>query len=123
MLEELTVQNFALLKDIHLTFDHGFNVLTGETGAGKSIIVDAMGLLLGERANVRDIRYGADGALVEGVFAVEVDSAVAQELAAQSFETAPWFCPGQSVKAGIILAGSTADRSAWDSTVMWPRAW
>ena len=56
MLEELTVQNFALLKDIHLTFDHGFNVLTGETGAGKSIIVDAMGLLLGERANVRDIR-------------------------------------------------------------------
>lgn len=89
MLEELTVQNFALLKDIHLTFDHGFNVLTGETGAGKSIIVDAMGLLLGERANVRDIRYGADGALVEGVFAVEADSAVAQGLAAQGFETAP----------------------------------
>ncbi|MFM9413789.1 DNA repair protein RecN [Peptococcus simiae] len=89
MLEELTVQNFALLKELQLTFDHGLNVLTGETGAGKSIVVDAMGLLLGERANLRDIRYGCDSALVEGVFSVQPESRTAALAEDQGFTTSP----------------------------------
>lgn len=89
MLEELTVRNFALLKELQLTFDHGLNVLTGETGAGKSIVVDAMGLLLGERANLRDIRYGCDSALVEGVFSVQPESRTAVLAEDQGFTTSP----------------------------------
>lgn len=68
MLARLTVDNFALLKHVDLSFDRRFNVLSGETGAGKSIIIDAVKLILGERANVADIRVGEDHALVEAVF-------------------------------------------------------
>lgn len=68
MLARLTVDNFALLKHVDLSFDSRFNVLTGETGAGKSIIIDAVKLVLGERANIADIRVGEDHALVEAVF-------------------------------------------------------
>ena len=68
MLARLTVDNFALLKHVDLSFDGRFNVLSGETGAGKSIIIDAVKLILGERANVADIRVGEDHALVEAVF-------------------------------------------------------
>ena len=68
MLARLTVDNFALLKHVDLSFDARFNVLSGETGAGKSIIIDAVKLVLGERANVADIRVGEDHALVEAVF-------------------------------------------------------
>jgi DNA repair protein RecN (Recombination protein N) len=49
VLSELIIQNFAIIDWVHLNFEAGFNVLTGETGAGKSIIVDAVGLLLGDR--------------------------------------------------------------------------
>ena len=68
MLMRLTVKNFALLKHVDLSFDKRFNVLTGETGAGKSIIIDAVKLILGERANVQDIRYGEEQAVVEALF-------------------------------------------------------
>ena len=68
MLTQLTVENFALLKHVSLSFDPRFNVLTGETGAGKSIIVDAVKLVLGDRANTSDIRYGEEEAQVEAVF-------------------------------------------------------
>ncbi len=68
MLARLTVENFALLKHVDLSFDGHFNVLTGETGAGKSIIIDAVKLVLGERANVADIRVGEAHAMVEAVF-------------------------------------------------------
>ncbi len=68
MLQELDVNHFALIDDIHLSFGAHLNVLTGETGAGKSIIVDAMKLLLGDRASAHDIRYGEEMARVEGVF-------------------------------------------------------
>src|SRR3954467_11735952 len=70
MLTELRVRNFAIIESLPLPLARGFNVLSGETGAGKSIIVGALGLLLGERASADLIRSGADKATVEGVFDV-----------------------------------------------------
>jgi len=68
MLVELCVERIALIESIRLHFDTGFNVLTGETGAGKSILLDAIGLLLGNRASADLIRKGADDAIVEALF-------------------------------------------------------
>ncbi|MFL5607544.1 MAG: DNA repair protein RecN [Gemmatimonadaceae bacterium] len=70
MLTELRIRNFAIIESLTLPLARGFNVLSGETGAGKSIIVGALGLLLGERASADLIRTGADRATVEGVFDV-----------------------------------------------------
>ena len=60
MLRELRIRNIAIIDDLHLTFPAGFIVLTGETGAGKSILVDALGLLIGERASAEQIRDGCN---------------------------------------------------------------
>src|SRR5215510_1506850 len=68
MLTELRIRNFAIIESLTLPLAPGFNVLSGETGAGKSIIVGALGLLLGERASADVIRTGADRATVEGEF-------------------------------------------------------
>lgn len=68
MLTELRIKNFAIIESLALPLERGFNVLSGETGAGKSIIVGALGLLLGERASADLIRTGAERATVEGVF-------------------------------------------------------
>ena len=68
MLTELTVQNFALLEDVRLELSSGFTVLTGETGAGKSIILDALGLVLGRRADAGQIRQGAERLTVTARF-------------------------------------------------------
>src|SRR5581483_8345561 len=70
MLTELRIRNFAIIESLTLPLAKGFNVLSGETGAGKSIIVGALGLLLGERASADVIRTGAERATVEGVFDV-----------------------------------------------------
>jgi len=78
MLAELTIRNFAIIDELHLTLAPAFNVLTGETGAGKSIIVDAMSLLLGGRAPTDVIRTGADRTLIEGIF--HLDAALQAEL-------------------------------------------
>ncbi|HEY0780254.1 MAG TPA: AAA family ATPase, partial [Gemmatirosa sp.] len=71
MLTELRIRNFAIIDSLALPLARGFNVLSGETGAGKSIIVGALGLLLGERASTEVIRTGADRATVEGTFDVD----------------------------------------------------
>ncbi len=70
MLMHLSVKNLALIDQIHLDFDKGLNILTGETGAGKSIIIDAVNLVLGERADRDLIQTGKDSALVEAIFSV-----------------------------------------------------
>lgn len=70
MLEELRIRNFAIIDSLELELGDGFNVITGETGAGKSILVDAVELLLGGKADAGMIRAGADKAVVEGVFAL-----------------------------------------------------
>ncbi|HXV44946.1 MAG TPA: DNA repair protein RecN [Anaerolineae bacterium] len=68
MLVELNIADFAIIDKLSLTFNGGFNVLTGETGAGKSIIIDAVSMLLGGRADTSFVRAEADRARVEGVF-------------------------------------------------------
>jgi len=70
MLEQLTIRNFAIIDDLSITFNDGLNIFTGETGAGKSIIIDALGLLTGERASASFVRHGAKKAFVEGVFSI-----------------------------------------------------
>jgi DNA repair protein RecN (Recombination protein N) len=68
MLEELRIQNFAIIEALELEFAPGFNVITGETGAGKSIIIDAVEMILGGRADVTMVRAGAEKAVIEAVF-------------------------------------------------------
>jgi len=68
LLSELTISNFAIIDQLQLTLSPGLNVLTGETGAGKSIIIDAVSMLLGGRADTEFIRSGADAARIEGIF-------------------------------------------------------
>lgn len=70
MLIELKISNYALIDDLKLCFSPGLNVLSGETGAGKSIVIGAINLLLGERATVEQIRQGEENAYVEGIFSV-----------------------------------------------------
>lgn len=68
MLLRLSVQNFAVLENIELDFSKGMTVFTGESGAGKSKIIEAVSYLEGRRASADDIRYGSSGAVIEGVF-------------------------------------------------------
>jgi DNA repair protein RecN (Recombination protein N) len=68
LISELTITDFAIIENLHLRFAPGFNVLTGETGAGKSIIIDAVSALLGGRVGAEEVRAGADRAQVEGLF-------------------------------------------------------
>jgi DNA repair protein RecN (Recombination protein N) len=74
MLAEIDITNFAIIEHLHLKLHRGFNVLTGETGAGKSIIIDAVGTLLGGRAQSEFLRAGADRTRVEGVFTLAADA-------------------------------------------------
>ncbi len=71
MLKSFEVKDYALIEHISVEFGNGLNIITGETGAGKSILVDAMGLLLGERASTEVIRKGAAKSVVEGIFNVK----------------------------------------------------
>lgn len=68
MLQSLHIHNFALIEDLHINFAEGVTILTGETGAGKSILLDAIGMLGGKRASASFIRQGTDAFLVEGAF-------------------------------------------------------
>ena len=68
MLAELRVRDLAVIADVTLPLSPGLNVLTGETGAGKSLLVDALALLLGERASSEMVRPGADKTVIEGAF-------------------------------------------------------
>ena len=86
MLSELRIRNFALIDDLAVRLGPGLNVLTGETGAGKSIVVGALSLLLGERASSDSIRAGADRATVEGVFELENGGEVPRWLEAHGME-------------------------------------
>lgn len=71
MIIELSIKNFAIIDNLKINFTKGFNVLTGETGTGKSIIVESIGMILGQRANRNLVRSGKDKAILEGVFYLE----------------------------------------------------
>ena len=85
MLQSLHVHNFALIEDASVEFTGGFNIFTGETGAGKSILIDAFGIVLGGRASASFVRSGADAFWVQAVFNV-TDSRVEALLAEQDIE-------------------------------------
>ncbi len=76
MLTELRIRNFAVIEEAALSFGPGLNVLTGETGAGKTIVMTALGLLLGGRASPDVIRTGAKEAVIEGIFELEGEAAL-----------------------------------------------
>ncbi len=80
MLAELRIRNFAIIDQLHLSFGPGLNILTGETGAGKSIIIDAVGLLLGDRAADEWVRAGAEIAEIEASFTLPADMERAAEV-------------------------------------------
>ena len=80
MLTDLNIKNLAVVENLQVSFARGFTVLSGETGAGKSIIIDAMGLLLGQRMRSDLVRSGEDTASVEAVFSLENQPAVRQLL-------------------------------------------
>jgi DNA repair protein RecN (Recombination protein N) len=87
MLTELRIKNFAIIESLTLPLGPGFNVLTGETGAGKSIIVGALGLLLGERGAADVVRTGTDRATVEGVFDTSSRSELRELLDTRGIDT------------------------------------
>ncbi|GFH41715.1 DNA repair protein RecN [Lactococcus hodotermopsidis] len=86
MLQEISIKNFAIIDTISMQFDQGMSILTGETGAGKSIIIDAMNLLLGSRAQTSFVRHGADKAEIEGLFFYKDSPEISDKLAELGFE-------------------------------------
>lgn len=86
MLQEISIKNFAIIDTIAMQYDQGMSILTGETGAGKSIIIDAMNLLLGSRAQTSFVRHGADKAEIEGLFFYQDSPEIATQLEALGFE-------------------------------------
>ncbi|WP_270740566.1 DNA repair protein RecN [Lactococcus formosensis] len=86
MLQEISIKNFAIIEEIHLSFESGMTILTGETGAGKSIIIDAMGLLLGGRSSSDFVRTGKDKAEIEGLFFAGENAELDQKLESLGLE-------------------------------------
>ena len=84
VLAELRLENYAVIDNVAVEFAPGLNLLTGETGSGKSILIDALSLLLGDKASAEVIRSGAERAVISAVFEVE---AGAEKLVAQILET------------------------------------
>ncbi|MDD2309630.1 MAG: DNA repair protein RecN [Desulfuromonadaceae bacterium] len=88
MLTDLTIKNVAIIDTLQITFKPGLTVLTGETGAGKSIIIDAVGLIMGSRASSDLIRSGEEEAVVEAIFDISALPEIKQQLAEAGFEAA-----------------------------------
>jgi DNA repair protein RecN (Recombination protein N) len=102
MLKSFEVKDYALIEHISVEFGNGLNIITGETGAGKSILIDAMSLLLGERASSEVVRKGAQKSLVEGIFNVKGNKKVKSILEANEIE----FSDDLIIRREISLKGS-----------------
>lgn len=102
MLKSLEIKDYALIEHIQTEFDKGLNIITGETGAGKSILIDAMSLLLGQRASTEVVRKGAQKSFVEGIFDVEGNKKVKAILEENDIE----FQPELIIRREISLKGS-----------------
>lgn len=104
MLDELRVSNFAIINNIQLNFRTGLNVLSGETGAGKSILLKSLGLLMGEKADATAIRSGADQAVIEGCFDLRDRPDIRERLTAMGIEASE----DTMVVRRIVATGSKA---------------
>ncbi len=102
MLKSLQVKDYALIEEINVEFGKGLNIITGETGAGKSILIDAMSLLLGERASTDVVRKGANKSVVEGIFDVESNKKVKKILDENDID----FQPELIMRREISLKGA-----------------
>lgn len=87
MIESLYIKNFTIIDELHVEFNDGMNVLSGETGAGKSIIIDAIGQLAGNRAQTSFIKEGEDKAIIEGVFSINDNKEIIDLLDELDIET------------------------------------
>ena len=85
MLTELNIKKFAIIDELEISFRRGLNVITGETGAGKSIIIGAVGLLLGERASSDLIRSSEETAMVEALFDISDKEQLKEKLMSSGF--------------------------------------
>jgi DNA repair protein RecN (Recombination protein N) len=86
MILEISIKNLAVIDDIRIKFENGLNILTGETGAGKSIIINAINLILGDRANAKMIRTGEENAEVEAFFSIDKNSFAWDKMKKNDFE-------------------------------------
>ncbi len=102
MLKSIYVKDYALIDQINLKFGHGLNIITGETGAGKSILIDALSLVLGDRASNDIIRKGSEKSVVEGIFEVETNKKVKALLEENEIE----FQPELIIRREIPLKGN-----------------
>lgn len=102
MLTELTIRNFAIIDEMSLTFSEGLTVLTGETGAGKSIIIEAIQLLAGGRGSVQYVRHGTNKAEIEGLFIIEQSTHPIYQIASQF---------GIEIEDGMIVLERTITNS------------
>ena len=102
MLTLLNISNIALIDELQVEFDHGLNLLTGETGSGKSIIVDAMGVLIGGRFTSDMIKAGETRGFIEGLFLVENNSELEELLESAGIEPAG-LQPGEREASEIVI--------------------
>jgi DNA repair protein RecN (Recombination protein N) len=102
MLKSILVRDYALIENINIKFGSGLNIITGETGAGKSILVDAMSLLLGERASNEVVRKGSEKSIIEGIFDIEKNKKVKSLLEENEIE----FQPELIIRREISLKGT-----------------
>ena len=103
MLSALAIKKFAIIDDVKISFKNGFSVLTGKTGAGKSIIIEAVNLLLGSRASADLVRAGCDNAELEAFFDIEEQSKAAKLLNDQGIDG----CDGLIVRRVISCSGKS----------------
>ena len=111
MLLELRVENYAVIDNVAVEFASGLNLLTGETGAGKSILIDALALLLGDKASSDAVRHGTEKATVSAVF--EVDSPAIDGFSKKTGSmprTARSFCAARSLPAARAASSSIINR-------------
>ncbi|MDD2899229.1 MAG: DNA repair protein RecN [Desulfuromonadaceae bacterium] len=112
MLTDLTIKNVAIISTLHISFKAGLTVLTGETGAGKSIIIDAVGLIMGCRASSDLIRSGEEEAVVEALFDISALPGIKLQLAEAGFESADELLIKRSLSRGgknrIFINGGMA---------------
>ena len=104
MLKELSIRNFAIIDDLHIDFSDGLTILSGETGAGKSIILNAVNLLLGSRASAELVRTGAEGAELEALFQISSTSSVAQIMSTNGYD------PGEGLLIRRLISRSDSNR-------------
>ena len=104
MLKELSIQNFAIIDDLKINFSQGLTILSGETGAGKSIILNAVNLLLGSRASAELVRTGAETAELEALFEISLTSNVATIISAHGYD------PGEGLLIRRIISRADSNR-------------